>query len=208
MAVLLAEELLLLTLTPKGRPVGGYQYHRHHVAGVTGALFIELEQQGRVSFVEGRVSILDDAPTGDLLSDTIEELARGAMVFSELERLGAGRWAAVIRNLVDDGVLARRRALLDGYRFPVVDRPRQDGLIRELRAAASGEVRLDGRLTALLALAGPTHLLEVVAPTVRGRTAANRRLQAAATRFSILDDVRMASGATGSGWATITAPLS
>jgi hypothetical protein len=140
MTVLLAEELLLLTLTPKGRPVGGYQYHPLHVAGITGALFIELEQLGCVSFEGRRIQVLDAAPTVGLLADTLEELAPGARVFSQLDRLGAGRWAAVIRKLVDDGVLARRRALLNGYRFPVVDRPLQDGLIGEVRAATSGVV--------------------------------------------------------------------
>ena len=62
------------------------------------------------------------------------------------------------------GMLGREKQPLRPTRHPIIDTAAHALLLDRIRAAATGEGPLDGRTAALLALAGPRQMLEVVAP--------------------------------------------
>jgi hypothetical protein len=100
-------------------------------------------------------------------------------------RTGHGTWDAVVTTLVRDGVLDApvgrwpRRHL----RRPEV----RAALLARVQAAASGDDELDARTAVLLAMTGPAHLLEVVAPARADRRHARRRIDHALDAGTLRD---------------------
>lgn len=184
--MLIAEELLLLALDPeRGTVVNGARSQL--LVGLAGALVSELALGGAVRVEDRRFVVHGPAPADPLLARVHAELATGggrrcADQLRRLDRRTGGLWPQLVDRLVDDGVLGRRRdrvLLWQVTRHPVL-RPLEHGaLLRRVRGAATGDGGLDGRTAVLLALSGPSRLLEVVAPDRADRPQAKRRIAAA-----------------------------
>jgi hypothetical protein len=92
--------------------------------------------------------------------------------------LGLGTWDAIVSGLADEGVLAASRRGVRS-RHDVLQPFVRDATVAVLRVAADGESALQHRTAALLSMAGPAHLLEVVAPNRSTRRHARARIDTA-----------------------------
>lgn len=184
--MLLAEELLLLGVDPeRGTVVNSAR--QQLLVGLAGALVSELALDGAVALDGRRFTATGPAPADPLLARVHAELATGgglraADQLRRLDRRTGGLWAQLVDRLVDDGVLGRRRdrvLLWHVTRHPVLRPLEHRALVRRLQAAATGSGPLDARTAVLLALSGPSRLLEVVAPDRADRAHAKQRIAAA-----------------------------
>ncbi|MEY2523907.1 MAG: hypothetical protein QOJ66_2472 [Ilumatobacteraceae bacterium] len=100
--------------------------------------------------------------------------------------LGLGTWDAIVSGLADEGVLAASRRGVRS-RNDVLQPFVRDASVAALRVAAGGDSALQPRTAALLSMAGPAHLLEVVAPNRSTRRHARARIDTA------LDDTQLES---------------
>ena len=82
--------------------------------------------------------------------------------------------------MVASGALGREKQLFRPTRHPVSDKAAHTALLTEVRAAATGDGPMEPRIATLLALAGPSQLLEVVAPARSDRAKAKQRIASAA----------------------------
>ncbi|MFE3659330.1 GPP34 family phosphoprotein [Streptomyces sp. NPDC059165] len=144
MHVTLGEEVALLSLdeesgTMKNRSAAGW--------AVAGGTLLELAMAERVSVTDGRVVVIDAAPTGIALLD-----GRLAEIASWTERRGwgkAGKWLAkdhpaavraAVHSLCGRGVVVEERLRALGL-FPVRRYSGADGTVaREVRGRLSGAV--------------------------------------------------------------------
>ena len=180
--VLLAEEFVLLALDPDGRPAHGVSNQPAAAVGVTGALVTELVQDGHVDIDDGRIRLTGTRPANRLLAEVLDNLAphEGKKLQSRLGSVKHAGWTEVVDVMVADGVVGREKELLRPTRHPVSDKAAHASLLAEVRAAASGDDRMEPRIATLLALAGPSQLLEVVAPARSDRAKAKKRIAEAA----------------------------
>jgi hypothetical protein len=148
----------------------------------------------------------DRAPLADhpllaaypLLADVHRALGtgRGRRAADQLRRLDravGGVWGRVVDPLADAGVLGRRRdrvLVAHVTRHPVLRPAFRDEVVRRVRAAAASDDPLDPRTATLLALAGPSRLLEVVAPLRGERRHAKARIQDATEQTPVAPIVR------------------
>ena len=98
------------------------------------------------------------AKKGPKLKPVLSDMDRGLT-----RQTGRGSWDSVVDRLVEAGVLASG----DGgvrSKNDVLERARRDDIVSRLRAAATGDDRLDARTALVLAMTGPGQLLQVVAP--------------------------------------------
>jgi hypothetical protein len=154
----LPEELLLFAYDDvTGRPLRG---STEVGCALAGAILVELAMAGRVTVVDGKLSVLDLAPTGDPIFD--EVLARIASVETPLK---PERWVAKLRSGLRDKVLARLigRGALRFEEVPVLRvfsvrrYPVRDGSIKAAARARLDRVLLhngepDARTAALATL--------------------------------------------------------
>ena len=169
----LAEELALVAIDPSSG---------HHALGLrselnaclAGLLVAELLLDGVVEIgaKEDRLVVTGRAEpkTKILAAATAVVIDRGPKmkaILSHMDRglshlLGVGTWDAVVAGLADEGVVAatRRGSARNRVLQPFV----RDATVAALRVAADGDSDLPPRTAALLSMAGPAHLLEVVAP--------------------------------------------
>jgi hypothetical protein len=180
--VLLAEEFVLLALDPDGRPARGVSNQPAAAVGVTGALVTELVQDGHVDIRDGRIRLTGTRPASWLLAEVLDNLAAydGKKLKSRLGSLRHSGWTEVVDTMVASGVLGREKELLRPTRHPVADEAAHASLLAEVRAAATGDDPMEPRTATLLALAGPSKLLEVVAPARSDRSKAKHRIAEAA----------------------------
>jgi Golgi phosphoprotein 3 (GPP34) len=97
--------------------------------GLSAALLAELMISGQLGMQDGRVTLLDTAPTGELVSDQVLELVgqqrKEHTVRTWTEHLGDPAYELVARRLVDEGVVrreeARRMLGRSPERFPPVN---------------------------------------------------------------------------------------
>jgi len=161
--MLLAEAFVLLALNADGTPAHGS--NQPNVAmGVVGALVTELVLDGHLDLSDGRIRLAGSKPTAPLLVLALQNLAP------------------------HEG----KKHSLHATRHPVVDATAHARLRAEVHSAAIGEGPLDPRHAALLALAGPCRLLEVVAPDRADRAQAKRRIAEAAERVPAAAAVKYA----------------
>lgn len=181
-SMLLAEALVLLALDADGSPARGAANQPAAAVGVTGALVTELVQQGHLDLTDGRVHLTGSRPTHPLLAQALDNLAphEGKKLRAKLAAVKHAGWKEVVDAMVADGVIGREKHGLRATRHPVIDSTVQGALLAEVRAAAAGDGALAPRTAALLALAGPSQLLEVVAPARADRAKARRRIAEAA----------------------------
>ena len=127
---------------------------------------------------------LDDRPAAPIL-DAAREVLEGSgpklkAVLSAMSRglerrVGLGTWDAVVRGLVESGVVSPAEGTLrPSHR--VLDTAAQDAIVVRLRHAAASDEPLDARTALLLSMTGPAQLLELVAPERAGRKHARRRI--------------------------------
>lgn len=190
--MLIAEQFVLLTLDPDGSPArtGTRPYVK---VGVTGALVAELETAGHLALDEGRIHITGTAPPAHpLLAAVLAGMIahEGKRVRSRLPRIERAGWSEVVDAMIEDGILGREEHALRPTRHPVLDPSRHAELLVQVRAAATGDGPLDDRMAVLLALAGPCHQLEVVAPERSGRGRAKRRIGEAGDRVPVAGAVK------------------
>lgn len=183
--MLIAEEFVLLALTPDGSPARGVTYQNGYATGVTGALVTELQLQGHVTLEDGRVGIVGTTPVHPLLRQVLDNVLGldGKKLGSKLGMIRHSGWNEVVDAMIDAGVLGRvRPSALQPTRHPVTDPALHDAVLTRVRAATRGDRALDYRDATLIALAGPCQLLEIIAPDRAERKHAKARI-AEATRW-------------------------
>ena len=205
--MLLAEDFVLLALDPDGTMARGTSNQPAAAVGVTGALVTELAQAGHLDLDDGRIRLTGTWPTHPLLAQALENIGPhdGKKLKSKLASIKHAGWSEVVDSMVDNGVIGREKDLLRPTRHPVIDPVAHAALLAEVRVAATGDGPLDRRTAALLALAGPSQMLEVVAPERSDRPRAKRRIKEAAEQVPAAAAVKYviesmtAVAATGGG---------
>jgi hypothetical protein len=184
--MLLAEELLLLGLDPVQGTVVNHA-RQELLVGLAGALVGELALAGLVDLSGKRLIAVGGPPGDPLLAAAHQALARstGRRAAAQLRGLDKGLggiWSRLVDGLAGRGVLDRRRdrvLLVPVTRHPVLAPAVREEVLERVRAAAAGEGEIEPRTAVVLALAGPSRLLEVVAPDKAGRPHARRRIETA-----------------------------
>lgn len=177
--MLIAEEFVLLALTPDGTPARGVSYQNGYATGVTGALITELQLQGHLTLDGGRIGIVGSIPEHPLLRqvlDNVQPFDRKKLG-SKLGMIRRSGWNEVVDGMIDQGLLGRHRpSSLQPTRHPVTDPALQQAVLDRVRTGTRGDQPLDLRDATLIALAGPCQLLEVVAPDRAERKHAKARI--------------------------------
>lgn len=191
--MLIAEEFVLLALTPAGLPARGVSFQSGYATGVTGALVTELQLEGHLTLDGGRIGIIGSIPEHPLLRQVLENLRPydGKKLGSKLGMIRHSGWNEVVDGMVHVGVLGRQRpSALQPTRHPITDPDLHHTVLSRVQAATRGDDPLDRRDAALLALAGPCQLLEIVAPKRAERKHAKARIAQAALRVPAADAVK------------------
>lgn len=181
--MLIAEELVLLALEPDGTNARGATNQPLVAVAVTGALVSELVLDDHVRLDDdGRIRLSGTWPDHPLLRQVLENVAplEGKRLKHRLDSIRHSGWSEVVDGMVDAGILGREREGLHPTRHPPVDPAAHAEVVERVRAAAAGDGPLDERTAVLLALSGPSHLLEVVAPDRATRKHARQRIDGAA----------------------------
>ena len=151
-------------------------------------------QQGHLALDDGRIRLTGTRPEHPLLAQALDNVApfEGKKLKSQLGSVKHSGWGEVVDMMVEGGALGREKQTLHPTQHPIL-RPevRQDVLDR-VRAAATGDGPLDARTAALLALAGPSQLLQVVAPDRADRKVAKRRIAEASEQVPAAAAVKYA----------------
>lgn len=195
--MLLAEELLLAGLDPDRGKVVNWAGQQLGV-GLAGAVIAELGLAGQVAVVGKRFATSGPPPVDPVLRDAYDALGegRGRRTKDQLRRLDravGGLRSRLVDHLVEQGILGRRTRrilLFPVTRHPVTQPGVRDEVVARLRTAAAGTGELEPRTAALLALAGPCRLLEVVAPERGLRRHARARIAAATQLTPVAPVVR------------------
>ena len=195
--MLLAELFVLLALDPDGTPARGYSNQSSSELGVTGALITVLVQQGHLDLRDGRIHITGTNPSHPLLIQVLENLSAhdGKKLKTHLSRIKHSGWREVVDTMIDDGKLGCDKSTLRPTHHPVLCVDDQQALLARVRAAATSDVAMDDETACLLALAGPSQLLEIVAPDRADRTIAKRRIAEASLRVPVAAAVKYAAEA-------------
>jgi Golgi phosphoprotein 3 (GPP34) len=196
--MLLAEEFVVLALTAAGRPARGYGNHAAAAVGVTGALLTELSQAGHLDLRGGRIHLTGTKPNDPLLLQVLDNVSphEGRKLKSCLSKVKRSGWSEVVELMIEQGKLGHEQHPLHPTRHPVLCLEQRTEILERVRGAASSDGPLDDRTAALLALAGPCQLLEVVAPDRSARKFTKRRIAEVAARVPAADAVKYVVQAT------------
>ena len=175
--MLLAEEFVLLALNVDGTPARGLANQSAVAVGVTGALVTELAQAGHLDLIDGRVHLHGTRPAHLLLCQALDNIAphEGKKLKNRLASVKHAGWNEVVDAMVAEGVIGRVKDGLGPTRHPSWI-PAPTSLVAEIRAVATSDGPIAPRAAGLLALAGRSQLLEVIAPQRSDRGAARRRI--------------------------------
>jgi Golgi phosphoprotein 3 GPP34 len=203
--MLLAEEFVLLALTSAGVPARGYINHADTAVGVTGALLTELSQGGHLDLIGGRIHLTGTRPSHPLLLQVLDNVSphEGRELKRRLSNIKHSGWSEVVDLMIEQGKLGREQHPLQPTRHPVLCFAKQTEILDRVRAAASSVGSMDDRTAALLALAGPCQLLEVVAPDRADRKLAKKRIKEAAERVPAADAVKYLIDATANAGVVV-----
>lgn len=219
--MLLAEELLLLGLDPvKGTLVNSPR--EQLVVSLAGALVGELALAGTVLLSGPRFVAVGQAPEHPLLARTHRLLAeptkrRAPGQLRRVDKAVGGIWSQLVDGLIEQGVLGRRQDRVLFFtvtRHPVLQPDARDEPLHRVRLAATGDNGLEARTAVLLALAGPSRLLEVIAPDRADRRHARQRVRMATELTPVAPVVKkviaemQAAAAAGASVATTSAATS
>jgi len=204
--MLLAEAFVLLALDPDGTLARGQTNQSAAAVGVTGALVTELVQGRHLTLDDGRINLTGTRSGHPLLDEVLDNLAHyeGKQLKRKLAAVKHSGWREVVDAMVAQGVLGREKRVLRPTHHPVADQAAHAALLAEVRAAASTDGPLDERTAALLALAGPCQMLEVVAPARADRAVAKRRIAEATEQVPAAAAVKYVIAAMQSAAATAT----
>ncbi|MEO7262482.1 MAG: GPP34 family phosphoprotein [Jatrophihabitantaceae bacterium] len=195
--MLLAEELLLLGLDPvTGRIVNGAR--QQLLVGLAGALIGELALAGSAELSAKRFVAVGPEPEHPLLARAHRSLAeptrrRAPGQLRRIDKAVGGIWSQLVDGLVEQAVLGRRRdrvLLISVTRHPVLAPAARDEPLHRMQLAATGDNGLEARTAVLLALAGPSRLLQVIAPDRADRRHAKRRIKTATELTPVAPVVR------------------
>ncbi|ONH28823.1 GOLPH3/VPS74 family protein [Pseudofrankia asymbiotica] len=184
--MLIAEELLLLALDPaKGSPVNSSR--QPLTTTLSGALVAELGLSHGMIVDGRRFHPVGPPPSDPLLAAAHRAVGevkgrRAADQVRRLDKALGGVWNMVLDRLLEEKIVGRERRrmlLFPVVRHPVLRADLRDDIVRRAREAARGDGPLDARTAALLALTGPSRLLEVVAPDRADREHAKERIATA-----------------------------
>lgn len=215
--MLLAEELLLLGLDPdRGTLVNNAR--QQLVVGLSGALIGELALADAVQLSGGRFVAAGPAPEHPLLARVHALLAkpthrRAVGQLRQVDKAVGGVWSRLVDGLIDQAVLGRRQDRVLFWtvtRHPVLQPEARDEPLQRVRLAAAGDNGLEARTAVLLALAGPSRLLEVVAPDGADRRHARQRIKMATELTPVAPVVKrviaeMQAAAAGAATIAVTA---
>ncbi|MFE6697507.1 GPP34 family phosphoprotein [Streptomyces sp. NPDC057718] len=161
MAVTLAEEIMLLSLDDES---GAVRERQACQSAVAGGVVLDLVLAGRVSVDQGRITVVDTAPTGDrLLDDRLRMIdiwvagkRKPPKVTEWLTKDSRKAVEAAVQALRERGLVSEEQRKVLGL-FPVRRFPEADGTVeRELRARLEGlvlrHVQPDDRSAGLVAL--------------------------------------------------------
>lgn len=184
----------MLALDPDGTVARGTSNQYAAAVGVTGALVVELVQDGHLTLNDGRIHLTGTKPQHPLLVQALEGVKpyEGKKLKTKLGSIKHAGWSEVVESMIHAGVLSRDKQAFRATRHPVLDPRAQDRLLGEVRSAALGDGSLDRRMATLLALAGPCQMLEVVAPSRGGRQAVKRRIKEATEQVPVAAAVKYA----------------
>jgi hypothetical protein len=171
----LGDDLVLLSILPNG-VIGTAAKLRF---GLSGAELIRLAAQRRVGIERGRIIILEEPPTGDVLLDEA--------LMSMNDGLTAKKWVArqrgdltrrYLNRLVSAGMIRAERRKVLGFipvtRWRVLDAGRLAAARARLDAIAHGSGGVDSEQVALAGLASAIGLPSLVYPGHAGRAARKR----------------------------------
>ncbi len=181
--MLIAEELLLIGLDPtKGSlPIRTSEYLE---IGLSGALFAELVLLVAAEIRDGTVvAVPGEAPADPVLAAAqafLADEAEGFVSEDALRRLDKaldGVRKQLSTRLVEAGVLrVVEGGRLSSTKYPAVDVALHADVLGSAQAAARGDEPLTDREAILLAMAGPSRLLERVAPAPSDHKHAKARI--------------------------------
>jgi hypothetical protein len=204
--VLLAEGIVLVSLSPDGTLARGVMSQTAIGIAVTGALVADLVEAGHVTLPDGRVHLTGTRPTEPLLARTLDNLERheGKRFKRRIGSIKHAGWKEVVDDMIDRGIVGRVKESMRPTRHPVTDPAAHAALLATVRRAATDDSDPPPWVADLLALAGPAQLINVVAPNRADRKSVRKRMAAAADRTpamkSIVRAVRDAvTAATSSG---------
>ncbi|HYF46053.1 MAG TPA: GPP34 family phosphoprotein, partial [Acidimicrobiales bacterium] len=147
------------------------------------------------------VSVVGTAPGDELLAAELEVLRRhdGERLTTSYLGIPHVGWTHVLDRHLQLGRVRREKRFLRQATYPVTEPAAHEALVAEVRAGVQGDQELDRRLTVLVALAGPSGLIDVVAPTDRER--ARERMA------TVAEQVTLASAVEPLGEARATSPI-
>ena len=162
--------------------------------GVTGALVAELVHDGHLTLDDGRIHLTGTSPQHRLLIQAFEGVKphEGKKLKTTLGSIKHAGWSEVVDSMIEAGVLGRDKQAFRATRHPILDPRAQDLLLGEVRSAAVGDGPLDWRMATLLALAGVSQMLEVVAPSRGDRQRAKQRIKEATEQVPVAAAVKYA----------------
>jgi hypothetical protein len=145
---------------------------------VTGALITELVQAGHIELPEGKIRLTGTRPSNPVLAQTLDGLAgqEGKKLNGRLDSVKHAGWPEVVDAMIAAGIVGRVKEGLHFTRHPVADPAAHAALLETVQSAATSDDPMSERVAALLALAGPSQMLEVVAPDRSDRKTARKRI--------------------------------
>jgi hypothetical protein len=180
MAATLAEELLFIAYDDTGRAKPGGSIELD--CGMAGAVLQELSLAGRIGLVDGKVTILDATPVGDLESDAalgrIAGAEKGRKPDWWVSRLRFGMRNRMLARLVDSGALRMERRdvlwLFSSRRYFAVQAGVRTGIRARLEHVVVHGGVPDARTAALAALLNASGLARRTFPEVDRRALKTR----------------------------------
>lgn len=138
----------------------------------------ELAQRGHLDLADGRIRLTGTRPTHPMLEQTLVNVAPhdGKKLKRRLSRIKHAGWKEVVDMMIDEGLLGREKDALRPTRHPIEDLAGYTVLVARVRAAAISDGPLDVETATLLALAGPSQMLQVIAPERSDRKQAKKRI--------------------------------
>ena len=193
--MILAEELALLALDEDGAVAHEGVVLPAVAMALTGALIVDLEQDGHVTLDDDFViGLTGSRPTHAALAAEVDHLLplEGRRLGTCLVRIRHASWDEVIDGLVTTGVLRREDHVLRRPTHPPTDPAAHAALIAEVRSAAMGRVPPDERMTRLLAFLGAAQLSSVATVVPAVAPGVERRIRDAVAQVPVAELVAFA----------------
>jgi hypothetical protein len=194
--VALAEELLLLAYDDE---TGKATMPRISLdLGMAAAVLVELALAGRIAYAEGSLAVIDPAPTGEPIADTV--LAKIAAdtphtPSSWVQRLRHGLRDQILGDLCGRGVVRdvdeTELGFIHVHRYPVADASVEADIRRRLAEALTGGQLPDERTAALATLVAVLRMEPALGPAGNPAVEARKRLEEIASGAGFSGEVSL-----------------